>query len=198
MFGDDFPGIGSRERARVLCRRVVTSAAVTIERLCVRCEKSKNLEEFSKNHKRSDGYSSWCKKCQAAYYRKWRIKQRTRLNAKSSKYYLENKNKCRRVNLLYKALHRGRLVDAETGRRINKTPEEVAALRASHSGLCDICKTGDPGGKRKKMCLDHCHRTGVVRGFLCNSCNRALGLLKDSPETLQSAVQYLKKVLSCS
>lgn len=41
--------------------------------------------------------------------------------------------------------------------------------------------------------LDHDHETGLVRGWLCGSCNRALGLLKDNAQTIQGLANYLKK-----
>lgn len=43
-----------------------------------------------------------------------------------------------------------------------------------------------------KLVVDHCHATGKVRGLLCHNCNRALGLMKDSTETLERAIEYLK------
>lgn len=44
-----------------------------------------------------------------------------------------------------------------------------------------------------KLVVDHCHTSGAVRGLLCHNCNRALGLLKDNPESLQKALEYLEK-----
>lgn len=43
-----------------------------------------------------------------------------------------------------------------------------------------------------KLVVDHCHRTGKVRGLLCHNCNRALGLLQDDPATILAAFEYLK------
>lgn len=53
---------------------------------------------------------------------------------------------------------------------------------------CDICKH-----PVKTLHVDHCHTTGKVRGMLCGSCNRGLGLLKDSAQVLQNAATYLKR-----
>ena len=39
--------------------------------------------------------------------------------------------------------------------------------------------------------IDHNHITGHIRGLLCTTCNRALGLFKDSPKILESALDYL-------
>ena len=63
----------------------------------------------------------------------------------------------------------------------------------SHSGLCDICKTSIPGFGRKNLSVDHNHKTGVVRGMLCQKCNIGLGNFNDSPEILKKAIMYLKK-----
>jgi hypothetical protein len=54
--------------------------------------------------------------------------------------------------------------------------------------VCAICKKDNNG---IALCIDHDHKTGVVRGLLCNTCNRALGLLKDDPTLLQNAINYL-------
>lgn len=41
--------------------------------------------------------------------------------------------------------------------------------------------------------LDHCHKTGKFRGWLCSRCNRGLGYFDDCIEGLQRAVEYLKR-----
>lgn len=45
----------------------------------------------------------------------------------------------------------------------------------------------------RQLAVDHDHKTGKVRGLLCGSCNRALGLFKDSPELMEKAINYLKE-----
>ena len=56
---------------------------------------------------------------------------------------------------------------------------------------CAICKTITPTGKWKVFAVDHCHKTGKVRGLLCNECNRGMGLLKDDAFLLRKAAEYL-------
>lgn len=50
---------------------------------------------------------------------------------------------------------------------------------------CVIC------GSDEKLVVDHDHKTGQVRGMLCNHCNRGLGHFKDDPLLLEFAAQYL-------
>lgn len=68
------------------------------------------------------------------------------------------------------------------------TPETYAALLAA-SPYCGICKR--EFGESTKACLDHCHETGTVRGFLCNACNVGLGSFNDNPELLEAALLWL-------
>ncbi|QFG10434.1 endonuclease VII [Mycobacterium phage Anthony] len=57
-------------------------------------------------------------------------------------------------------------------------------------GKCYICRRAT--GARKRLSVDHCHKTGYVRGLLCQKCNRdVLGHLRDDPEALQRAIDYL-------
>ena len=43
--------------------------------------------------------------------------------------------------------------------------------------------------------VDHCHRTGKVRGILCMGCNFSIGHFKDDPEILRRAAAYLEERL---
>ena len=54
---------------------------------------------------------------------------------------------------------------------------------------CEICGE-DPAPR--SLHLDHCHRTGAFRGWLCPQCNQALGLVKDDPKTLRTMIDYIK------
>lgn len=59
-------------------------------------------------------------------------------------------------------------------------------------GGCAICGRRECATK-KALAVDHDHVTGKVRGILCGSCNRALGLMKDSPDLLAKAAEYLRR-----
>jgi len=73
---------------------------------------------------------------------------------------------------------------------------EYSQLLLSQNGKCAICEGTDGGhrnGEPKALAVDHNHKTGKVRGLLCESCNQGIGKLKDSPETCRKAADYLEK-----
>lgn len=55
---------------------------------------------------------------------------------------------------------------------------------------CAIC--GKPPSSSRALSLDHCHNTGVIRGLLCDPCNRGLGLFQDSVSRMKNAIDYLQ------
>jgi Recombination endonuclease VII len=55
---------------------------------------------------------------------------------------------------------------------------------------CHICLKPIAGKDAK---LDHCHKKGHCRGWLCARCNMMLGLAGDSVELLRQAIRYLEK-----
>lgn len=78
------------------------------------------------------------------------------------------------------------------------TALEYQFLISSQNNCCAICGTDCPGftrnsKRRKTFAVDHCHKTGVLRGLLCNKCNLGLGNFNDDIERLEAAVAYLKR-----
>jgi hypothetical protein len=71
--------------------------------------------------------------------------------------------------------------------------QRVRLMIDNHRGLCDICKTDIPGFGRRNLSVDHDHKTGIVRGMLCQKCNIGLGNFNDSPDLLEKAIKYLLK-----
>ncbi len=70
------------------------------------------------------------------------------------------------------------------------TPQQYVQLKQEQNGCCKICNRHESEFKIQ-LAADHCHKTGVIRGLLCSSCNRALGLFKDNVDSLIRAIRYL-------
>jgi hypothetical protein len=76
-------------------------------------------------------------------------------------------------------------------KRHGMTVDDYDSMLRGQNGSCAICFSADPGGQNGRFCVDHDHKTGVVRGLLCVNCNWALGNVKDDIKILQSAIRYL-------
>ncbi len=68
-------------------------------------------------------------------------------------------------------------------------------LLIRQGGVCAICEQPPRGDwkNNKNLHVDHDHKTGQVRGLLCPDCNTSIGKMKDSPEMLRKAAEYLEK-----
>lgn len=107
-------------------------------------------------------------------------------------YYLNNKE---RLKEYYKQRYRNNKEQYQTYsqkkgiERYGITQEDFTKLEIKQDGKCAI-RGGGP--KRfPRLVIDHNHITEMVRGLLCNNCNRALGLFKDDIVLLRKAVAYL-------
>src|ERR1039457_1875679 len=68
--------------------------------------------------------------------------------------------------------------------------EITGRILTAQNYMCKICSTDL---RNKRACLDHDHITGMVRGYLCFSCNLGLGQFNDCIEILANAIFYLGK-----
>lgn len=76
----------------------------------------------------------------------------------------------------------------ELENRYGITLGQWASMVSYADNCCEIC-----GKRSDSLCVDHDHITGEVRGVLCRSCNKAIGQLGDTAESVQRAADYLVK-----
>ena len=65
---------------------------------------------------------------------------------------------------------------------------QVQAILDAQGGGCAIC------GVKKTLRIDHCHKSRVVRGILCQKHNAALGLAGDDVGGVVRLLNYLLRV----
>jgi hypothetical protein len=134
-------------------------------KVCSACKESRPIQEFSKKYSSAGGVASRCNRCRAKDQTSWRQR---------------NPDKA---------------TDLQLQTKYGITLDDYNRLLIAQNGKCAICGSGVGGqraGKSKRLAVDHCHSTGVVRGLLCEQCNTGLGKFRDDPEILQAAVKYLK------
>ena len=149
-------------------------------RKCSVCHKKKKLDDFYKDKKGKWGRGYVCKPC---------AKQ------KSTKDYYANHEKRKKSNRQrsqqpeVRARDRDRLLKRKYGLSAN----DYDRLLRMQQGVCAICKTDKRDKRDREMPVDHNHKTHAIRGILCDTCNRVIGLFGDDPETIRNAIRYLQK-----
>lgn len=113
---------------------------------------------------------------------------------KSRLYYEKNKKKKLEVNERWRQRNLEKDKQAKFKYHLknffNISIEEYNQMITKQNGVCKLCKLPCPTGRN--LAVDHCHKTGKVRGLLCVNCNKGIGLLKDDPYLLRSAASYLE------
>ena len=143
---------------------------------CPRCKESKKDEDFNKRSAGKNGLAYHCRDCAQKSYK--------------AHYYREDnldaiREKCR----TYKSQNQDSVRNSRFKTLYGITLDQFNKMKEDQHGLCATC------GKKpiKTLCVDHDHVTGKVRGLLCSSCNRGIGLLQDSIDILKQSVKYLRK-----
>jgi len=87
--------------------------------------------------------------------------------------------------------NKGRIKEQNLLRRYGFSVAEYDEMLAKQNGCCALC--GCAPSVDKALGVDHDHVTGVIRGLLCDPCNKALGLLRDDPALMVRAAEYVRR-----
>lgn len=78
-------------------------------------------------------------------------------------------------------------------RSYNITEENFNNLLEKQKNHCAICKIPLDFDNPYMLHIDHCHKSGKIRGLLCHHCNNILNFSSENPFILIKAMKYLKK-----
>lgn len=92
---------------------------------------------------------------------------------------------CNNETRLHNVLVDKALSEKNIYKKYNLSHKDYLKLHKIQSSRCAICFT------QTKLCVDHDHSTGRVRGLLCRHCNSGIGFLKDDVNNLKQAINYL-------
>ncbi|MES9523450.1 endonuclease VII domain-containing protein [Streptomyces capoamus] len=174
---------------------------------CRKCGRSLPLGAFARDRNRRDGLQVHCRECvaeySAAYYRRRRetvgkpVRERAEVPAghklcrhcgrvKPRSEWHRNATASDGLSTRCKACRAVLGREDHLKRAYGITEAERDAMVVAQRGLCAICLDAPPAH------VDHCHKTGRVRGVLCFNCNSAIGKLRDDPDVGRRAVAYLE------
>jgi hypothetical protein len=128
-----------------------------------------------------------CRRCRGEYSKKYYHANKEKIKAYYKKW--DENNKDRRLANARKATLKS---------VYGITEADYEAMQEAQNNLCAICNKPQSelrnkyvGSPTKRLDIDHCHKTNIVRGLLCRRCNTGIGLFFESPELLNKAVEYL-------
>lgn len=91
----------------------------------------------------------------------------------------------------HKHQHKTSSLNAHYKKMYGLSFEQVERLKNAQDNRCYICKEQKIGRKIRGLCVDHNHKTGVIRGLLCHRCNMVVGFLETSQHLLPAINDYL-------
>lgn len=91
---------------------------------------------------------------------------------------------------------RGQYLDELAYLDYDKYIDRIKEIIMNADGKCECCghhiDDTQPGRDVKnQMCIDHDHKTGEPRAYLCGKCNLGEGLFTDNPEAILSLYKYM-------
>jgi hypothetical protein len=160
---------------------------------CSRCKAQKPTLEFNKHGGTKDGLQKHCKSCRLEYRKnnKEKIAKTNKIRLLDPKNAIKNRNRAKLWNKNNPEKRRIIIQKNHYKRRYGLTLEQKQFLIDSQDSKCAICKNDLKS--THDVCVDHDHKTEIVRGILCRKCNLGIGHLNDSTDILKSAIMYLNK-----
>ena len=141
-------------------------------RVCNKCGHAKTASEYFPS-------SRTCKTCLYTRNKEYRSTHKTEIRATRVRWRESNKSRMAALNW-----------KSSLKTRYGMTVEAYDALALAQGGACAICF--EPPAPGRKLCVDHDHVTGAVRGLLCDKCNVGLGAFGDDPVLLTRAAEFIR------
>ncbi len=141
------------------------------------------------------------------YLRKWKARNKAKIAAYAKQDRQKHPERFRRHDAAHRARNlmriRARQKARAAARRVERpdTQKEVIARTLVKRTRRLEVKAGRPKPTHcerckefhRYICFDHDHKTGMFRGWLCDRCNKVLGLVYDNPATLRALADYLEE-----
>lgn len=154
---------------------------------CSKCHEYKDKDQFYKHRKEPDGLYSQCKTCASASNRAFYAANPEKAKVQALKWKNNNREKVRE----YARQQYKNNPDRERNNRLKReygiSLDDYQRMYKEQGGVCAVCGSSS----EKNFHVDHNHKTGEVRGLLCDKCNKALGFVKDDLNIIKRLKRYL-------
>lgn len=125
------------------------------------------------------------------YMREWRKKNLEKNRQYYRDYHVRNKK--REKELRGSDKQRAVLRDWQLRTKYGISLKDYKNMWTEQEGKCKICGKYKPidGKTIEKLCVDHNHESGKIRGLICFNCNAAIGHFQEDIELLKKAIVYM-------
>ncbi len=166
-----------------------TIKEITEYKICIKCLIKKSKNEFYTSSTSKDNLSRYCKICDRDIKTKYRKNNKERIKNYSKKYRESHKQQIKESTTTqeYKKQNKERSLKYLYNLDIKKY-NDILILQNNSCKICNI------SFQKTKICVDHDHLTGKIRGLLCRKCNTGIGLFNDSIILLNKATIYLSQI----
>ena len=148
-------------------------------KVCRDCKIEKPMGEFSQDLRMKDKRSIYCSECNSS---------------RKATYYAEHPEKAEEKRVKYSdPVYIEKMKWARIFNTYGITKEEYKSMLSAQRDVCAICGRSNSQKNKGMLHVDHCHKTGKIRGLLCHNCNVSIGLLADDPAIFRRAIKYIMK-----
>lgn len=123
--------------------------------------------------------------------KEWRKKNPEKLKEQKKRNYYKYQERAKQRSAEWYYKNKDRSRNAALQRKYGISLEDFDQLRKDQNYSCFLCNTHEEE-RKQSLVVDHNHNTGQARRLLCTSCNVGIGMLKDSPDLLRKAAEYLE------
>jgi hypothetical protein len=106
-----------------------------------------------------------------------------------TRYYAKNRQEL----LLDQRTYRESLPEEIKQRERDKSAAYQSRVSLAGRPKPDLCEACGKSPDARGLVFDHCHAKGHFRGWLCQRCNTALGMVDDDVQTLLKLAAYLER-----
>lgn len=130
-----------------------------------------------------------------AQAKRYRIRHPERKAAQNRSWALAHPQEIKDKHAKWRSKNPDKVLNNYLKTRFKISLEKYNEILSIQEGVCAICngheKQLSPKGFPKRLSVDHCHKTGKIRGLLCDRCNTSLGRLEENVELIQSLANYI-------
>lgn len=154
-------------------------------------EYQRNRERYrAYNKKYAEGHKDKLRQYHKEYWSKEENKEKRR------QYYQDNKEHFKKRDRIHYYKTRDRHRELYMATRYKISVEEYRDLFKRYDNKCAICRKPEKAIDKRLnvprwLAVDHDHKTGKVRGLLCQNCNNALGHIHEDISLLDKIREYL-------